>query len=377
MSVSADTVDIVVKAGAATPQAVTREFIDAIQSVSVRQLDNGTSTFQLVLDANQPEKDVADFPVIAGTEVAPGNRFKIAVEIGSSQRGLIDGVVVHHELNYDSSSGMFSFSVIGEDLSFYMRQEEKAAEWPGRSSAQIAREIIGNYSQFGLSSKIVTPSNDVTPTVEQWVRQQNSTDLSFLRALGRQFGYIFTIQPGKTLDAQTTGYWGPPPRDGTPLPTLAVEMGSSSNVMALDFAYDAAAAEVYAGGSRVDADTFASSTVKSASAFALAQFATSGSLSSPLLRTRRFVEPNLSGTLAGAYADALAQTSSRSALRVRAVVDGAIYTTAVTPCSVIGLRGAGKTFDGSYYVERVDHMFSRGAYSQAIVLTREGVGSTA
>jgi hypothetical protein len=376
MSVSADTVAIVVHAGASKPRPVTSEFIDAIQSVTVRQLDDGTSTFQLVLDADQPERDASDFPIISGATVATGNRLKIAVELGSSQRGLIDGVIVHHELNYDSSSGMFGFSVIGEDLSFYMRQEEKAAEWPGRSSAQIAREIIGNYAQYGLDTKVVTPSNDVTPTAEQWVRQQTATDLSFVRALGRQFGYVFATRAGKTIDSQSVGYWGPPPRDGTPLPTLAVEMGSSTNVISLDFAYDAAAAEAFAGGSRVDANTFASSAVQSASTFSLAQFATSGSLSSPLLRKRRFVQPNLSGTLAGAYADALAQTSARSALRARAVVDGTVYGTAVTPSSVVDVRGAGKTFDGFYYVERVDHTLTRGAYTQTIVMTREGVGST-
>jgi phage protein D len=373
--VSAETVAVAVKAGASTPQAVSADFIDALDTVIVRQADDGSSTFQLLLDAERSPNASADFPLLSDATVAPGNRVKLAVELFGKTQGLIDGVVAHQELNYDARSHAFGYSVIGEDVSLYMRLEAKAAEWPARSSAQIAREIIANYSQY-FTPTVVAPSNDFTPTVDQWVRQQNSTDLSFLRALGRPFGYVFATRAGATIDAPAVAYWGPPPRSASPLPALTIDMGTDSNVLSIDFAYDAAAAVAYAGGTRVDAETFAAQTIKASTDFALKKFASSGSMSSALKRTRRFVEPNLAGTLASAYADALAQVSSRAAIRVRAVVDSLDYGTIVTPASVIAVRGAGKTHDGLYYVERVEHTLRRGEYRQEIVMTREGLGST-
>ncbi|MBV8582300.1 MAG: hypothetical protein JO225_17760 [Candidatus Eremiobacteraeota bacterium] len=372
----AETVSVAIRAGSGSPSAVSEDFIDALRTVTVRQVDDGPSTFQLVLDAERAAQSSAELPVISAATVAPGNRVKIGVQLYGTTTALFDGVIAHTELNYDGSGGAFSYSVIGEDLSLYMRLEEKAAEWPGRSSSQIATEIIGNYAQYGLSATVVSPSNDVTPTADQWVRQQNASDLRFLRALARPFGYIFATRPGASMDAQGVAYWGPPPRDGTPLPALTIEMGTDSNVLAIDFGYDAAAAEVYKGGSRVDADTMAASTVSSSADFSGTAFASTASLKSALLRTRRYIEPDRFGTLATAYADALAQVSARSAMRVRAVVDGLDYGTAVTPSSVIAIRGAGAMHDGLYYVERVDHTFRTGEYRMEIVMTREGTGST-
>jgi phage protein D len=364
-----------VKAGASSPQAVSEAFIDSLDTVTVRQAHDGPSTCQLLLDAERTPGTTSEFPLIAAATVAPGNRLKVGVEFRGTAQGLFDGVVAHQELNYEAESGVFTYSVIGEDVSAYMRLEAKAAEWPGRSSAQIAREIISNYSQY-VTPTVVAPPNDYTPAADQWVRQQNSTDLSFLRALGRPFGYVFATRAGATIDAQSVAYWGPPPRDGTPLPALTVEMGAETNVVSIAFEYDAAAATVYAGGSRVDENTFAASKIASSADFGLKAFATSGSLSSALKRTRRFVEPNLAGTLAGAYADALAQVSARGALRATVVVDALDYGAVVTPASVVPVRGAGKTHDGLYYVESVEHTMKRGSYQQEIVMTREGLGST-
>ena len=42
---------------------------------------------------------------------------------------------------------------------------------------------------------------------------------------------------------------------------------------------------------------------------------------------------------------------------------------------LVGLRGAGYTYDGFYYVKSVTHSITRGEYKQNFSLTREGVGS--
>jgi hypothetical protein len=41
----------------------------------------------------------------------------------------------------------------------------------------------------------------------------------------------------------------------------------------------------------------------------------------------------------------------------------------------VGLRGAGHSFDGLYYVKSVTHNIRRGEYKQSFTLTREGLGA--
>ena len=43
---------------------------------------------------------------------------------------------------------------------------------------------------------------------------------------------------------------------------------------------------------------------------------------------------------------------------------------------LVGLRGAGLTYDGFYYVKTVAHSISKGQYKQKFTLTREGTVAT-
>ena len=42
---------------------------------------------------------------------------------------------------------------------------------------------------------------------------------------------------------------------------------------------------------------------------------------------------------------------------------------------LVGVRGAGRTYDGMYYVESVTHNIKRGEYKQSFTLSRDGVVS--
>ena len=46
------------------------------------------------------------------------------------------------------------------------------------------------------------------------------------------------------------------------------------------------------------------------------------------------------------------------------------------PRALVGLRGAGWSHDGLWYVRKVSHDLSRGSYRQSFTLAREGYGST-
>jgi len=51
------------------------------------------------------------------------------------------------------------------------------------------------------------------------------------------------------------------------------------------------------------------------------------------------------------------------------------YGDLLRPRGIVGLRGAGFTHDGLYYVKSVSHTISKGQYKQRFTLTREGTGA--
>lgn len=369
-------VTLTIQAGSAQLQAVPATFIDAVNRVVIRQKYASASTFQLIVNADVPKSLAKDLPIIADGTGTPGSRVKIAVTVGSKQQCLMDGVSVHQELGYTAESGAFTYSLIGEDLSAFLRLEEKSVEWPGRSCAQIAREIINKYESHGLSATIVTPTSDYAPAQNQWLYRQSASDLDYLRALGRPFGYFFAIRPGSSIDDDASGYWGPPARGGETLPALSVAMGAWTNVQSIDFNYDASASQSFQGSSRADKETTEKLDVASSDSLGLTSFAETSSFSSTLKRTIRYIEPSVVGPLATAYAEALMRETTRSAMRVKAKIDTLMYGSVITPASQIAVRGVGDTHDGLYFVEQVDHTIERGSYIQEVVMTREGVGST-
>jgi|GEM_PF-3221404 len=376
MSVGGDSVTVMVYAGASAPAKLSAPFVDALERVEVIQKDDGTSGFKVTLNLQLPYKQSSELPILKDGTVAPGKRVKIGVQIGSKTTVLTDGVVGQHELHpVPGTDDEFTYDVFGWNLMAYMASEQIATEWPGRSSAKIVSEILDKYAKYGLSATVISPATDFTPTVEQWIPQQNASDLQLVRALGRRFGYIFTIRPGASMNAQSVAYWGPPSRDGSPLPSLPVRMGSRA-VKSSQFTYDAAAAEKAKGGSHTDADDEQTLQVESSSELGVKKLAKASSAASTLARTVLFIEPGLSGALAKSFADAQAQRSAQRAARMTADIDGFVYATAVTAGALLPVRGAGMLHDGVYYVEEVKHVLERGVYTQSVTMTREGLGAT-
>jgi phage protein D len=76
-----------------------------------------------------------------------------------------------------------------------------------------------------------------------------------------------------------------------------------------------------------------------------------------------------------ARAQAVTDASSDSVLSANGTLDALRYGGLLKPRGLVGLRGAGFTYDGSYYVKSVTHSISRGDYKQRFTITRDGLGS--
>jgi hypothetical protein len=74
------------------------------------------------------------------------------------------------------------------------------------------------------------------------------------------------------------------------------------------------------------------------------------------------------------YAHTLAiAAQSADAISGSGQLDVLRYGRVLSPRGLVGVRGAGITYDGLYYVKSVTHNIKRGAYTQNFTLVREGL----
>jgi hypothetical protein len=69
------------------------------------------------------------------------------------------------------------------------------------------------------------------------------------------------------------------------------------------------------------------------------------------------------------------QTGSSDAVNGSGEIDSLRYGRALKSRRLVGVRGAGQSYDGNYYVQMVTHRIKRGEYKQSFTLVREGLGT--
>ena len=161
--------------------------------------------------------------------------------------------------------------------------------------------------------------------------------------------------------------------DFLPQRALATVLGRDTTVTKINFTYDALAgttvkdtAQDSLTGMRLPVKTFVSTRVP--------PLALDPGIS-PLHTNRSALFDGSSGLDAvQIYARALAKTdqSSDSIVTAMGELDALRYGGALHARGIVGVRGAGFTHDGMYFVKQVTHKISAEQYTQSFTLTREG-----
>jgi hypothetical protein len=73
-----------------------------------------------------------------------------------------------------------------------------------------------------------------------------------------------------------------------------------------------------------------------------------------------------------ARAQARTDASTDNVVTATGTLDALRYGRILQPRGLVGLRGAGLTYDGTYYVKSVSHSITKGEYKQRFTLTRDG-----
>lgn len=367
---------LTVLAGPTIPVPLTPDLTGRIREVTITESDAGRSVFTLTLDAGRSGTlGALDTPVLGVTPLRANSRVVIMLTLGPVPRVLMDGIVTETELVPGSAGTPSQVRFTGHDLSVLLDRHEVTAEHVALPENLQVMAIVAQYATRGLIPQVIPPPVIDPPLPIERIPTQQGTDWEHIQRLARFHGYACYVIPGP-FPGVSTLYWGPPVRADVPQKALSVDLGPDTNVTGSPtFREDVLGPELEEGsvqdprlGTVVPVRTMAALRPPLA---AMPVWA----VHQPDVRTRQYRE---SGTSA---VTALAQAQARTDASIDCVtatgsLDGAKYGDVLRPRGLVGMRGAGYSNDGLWYVQQVVHRLARGSYTAEFTLTREGYGST-
>lgn len=364
--------------GPTIPLPAPESLSSAIDSIEIRNSDEGRDVFQIVFNIGRGSnisKDLLDYSLIQNPLLKNFNRIIIMVVFGLRPTVLIDGIITHKQLSPSNEPGQSKLTITGEDVSFMMDRKEVSTTHPNQPDMVIVTKIIGSYAQYGLVPMVIPPASVDVPTVVTRTPSQQKTDLQHIKALAKQYNYIFYVEPTQ-VPGVNTAYWGPKTYTGIPQKALTVNMGSDTNVTGVNFQYSSVESTLVTGSVQ---DPILNMKIP---VITVTSLRPPTALFPDLLtnianaKTKQYRAGGGVNALQ-AYNEAQSTTeASTDAVTATGEVDGVVYGDVLRARRLVGLRGVGLMHDGFYYVKNVTHKISSGNYKQAFTLSREGLGST-
>jgi len=364
--------------GPTIPLPAPEPLSSAIESIGVRNSDEGRDVFQIVFSIGRSSTlsdALLDYSLIKNPLLNNFNRVIIMVLFGFRSTVLIDGIITHKQLSPSNEPGNSRLTITGEDVSFMMDRKEMSITHPSQPDIAIVTKLIASYWQYGLVPSVIPPASIDVPTILTRTPAQQTTDLQYIKSLAKQYDYVFYVEP-TPVPGVNTAYWGPKTYTGIPQKALTLNMGSDTNVTSISFQYSSVESTLVTGSVQ---DPILNMKIP---------VITVKSLRPPLalfpdllvnIANAKNKQYRASGgvNVLQAYNEAQSTTeASTDAVTATGEVDSIAYADVLHARRLVGLRGIGFMHDGLYYVKNVTHKISKGDYKQAFTISREGLGST-
>lgn len=296
---------------------------------------------------------------------------RLLVAIGSApSEPLIHAYVIETSADFSNQPGQSVFNVVATDPTVLMNLEEKIAKWPDMSDSDIATAIFGDKA-YGFR-----PVVETTKVRRQEVDQtviQRGTDIQFLRQLAHRNGFECYVE----LNPKTSlveGHFHPPQLKQPPQGVLTVNMGQATNVNSLNTRYDMLRPTT----ARITGLDIESQEDQPAQAEGLSWDALGRNPSLNGDRPRQVLLSRSGLAETGelqTYAQAVTDRSGW-AIIAEGELNTAAYGGILRAKRPVNVRGAGRQFNGAYYVEQVSHVISGDSYTQRFSLRRNALGAT-
>lgn len=351
--------------GSSVPRPASYEIMSALTQVQVNTSDETGDGFQVSLTLGKDK--LLDYALLRSGELGLFNRVIIAVVMGVVPEVLIDGVISNHQVSPSNDPGMSTLTVTGKDISQMMDFEEINSLFPNQPDSVIVGQILAKYAKYGVMPAL-TQTTEVRMVTDGTARQYE-TDLGCIQRLAGKNGFVFYTEPLSV--GLSLAYWGPKTRTGVLQPALSIGMGTATNVKNLSFSEEGlSAASVKASF----IEPF-SKTVFQLPPIPPLRIPPLVGVPTPSKKVTLLRDTANKGVAATLLEMMSAMTNQPDTVSGDGDVDTARYGHVLRARRLIGVRGAGTSYDGIYYVRSVSHRISRGGYTQSFSLSREGTGS--
>jgi hypothetical protein len=280
---------------------------------------------------------------------------------------MADGPITRQDISPAVQPGTAKLTITGEDISGYMDLIDiSGLPYPGIPDAGCVLAALAKYAVFGVIPLVIPPISFDMPLPTQRYKQHKGTDLGYINELAKDAGYVFYVEPGP-VPGTNTAYFGPEIRVGIPQPALSVDFDAATNVEQISFSYDSNNASLPIAFVRLPG-------VKIPIPLPVPDI---NPLKPPLTarpfipRRTRTVETERLGA-PDVIKKAMATRSEGDPVTGTGSLNVAVYGQPLKARSLVGVRGAGLTYDGFYYVKSVTNTISRGNWKQSFQLARDG-----
>lgn len=355
--------------GPAVPVPVPQVVVEALSSVQVTN-SKDRSGFQLTFTVGKTSLLLTAL-LPAGYFAPITTRVIIIATLNGIPNVLMDGMVTNQELSPSSEAGKSQLTITGEDLSLAMDLVEKIIPFPGMPVEARIYTALAPYAALGIVPLVIPSLIPVTknPVPEGWYTQR-TTDREYIKSQARRIGYVFFVQPGP-LPGQSIAYFGPDINLPIPQPALSINMDAHTNVESLSFSLDglAKAIRVY-----TILDPFTRKITIPIPVPNISPFKPPMGLQPVLPAKLEYATESAQLSPAEAAQDILGyMLNSPSSVSANGSLDVLRYKGILRARMMVGVRGAGLTYDGLYYVDSVTHNIKHGEYKQNFTLSRDGL----
>lgn len=351
--------------GPGVPIPAAPAVLEALESVQTTSSVGTRSGFQLSILYSKTSP-IATTLMPAGY-FDPLVRVIIVATLNGVPHVLADGPITRQDVTPAAPGGKAKLTITGEDVSTYMDLIDfTGTPYVGMTDTVIVLTSIAKYAMFGIAPIVIPPIFFESPVPTKGWRHHQGTDLAFVEQLAKEAGYVFYITPGPA-PGMNTAYFGPPSRVGLPQPALAADFDAAANVEQISFSYDSNASALPIAHVRLPS-------VKVPIPIPVPSV---GLLKPPLSarpfvprRTRPIRTEHLGPADVLKYA--LTAAADGDPVGANGALNVAVYGQPLKSRSLVGVRGAGLTYDGLFYVKSVTNTLARGSWKQSFQLVRDG-----
>ena len=366
-----DGIHLTVLIGPAVPVPAPPPVLDALEGVQINS-GGDRSGFQLSFQVGKTS--------LLQTTLLPAGyldpivtRVIVIATVRGIPNVLADGVVTRQEISPSNEPGKSTLTVTGEDLSLLMDLVEMPfMRFPAQPVIARVYAILAKYAAFGIAPIAIPPIVPDIPNPLEEMPHQNGTDREYLKQLASGCGYTFYVEPGPAPGGNIA-YFGPDVRIPAPQPALNVNMDAHTNVESLSFSLDGTAKKIVVM-TVMDPVTRRTPIPIPIPNISVLRPPMGARLTPPArVEFPGYVE-HLNPSDAANMAIGIV-LGAQDAITGSGTLDVLRYGNVLRSRMMVGVRGAGTTYDGLYYVNSVTHDIKRGQYKQNFTLSRDGLVS--